>query len=69
MIVIAPDQISEAALNGIIDDFVSRSGRNHDQAEFSVEQMANDVKQQLVDGKLIIVYDQEAASVTLIPAV
>ena len=66
MIVIDPKQLSEAALNGIVEDFVSRSGRNHDQAEFSVNEMAEQVKNQIFNGELMIVYDEETSSAAIV---
>jgi uncharacterized protein YheU (UPF0270 family) len=65
MLEIPSERLSADALSNLIEDFVTRSGRNHDQDEFSAEQMIGQVQNQLDTGRLIIVFDEEIKSCTI----
>ena len=67
MIVVPQDRLSDTALTNLIEDFVSREGRNHDQDQFSVAQMADQVRRQLKNGKLVIVFDEKLGSCSILP--
>lgn len=49
--------LSEEALNGLIEEFVSREGTDYGQAEYTLEQKAVSVRRQLETGRAVIVYD------------
>ncbi len=68
MLKIPPDRLSDTALRNLIEDFVTRSGRNHDQDQFSAEQMIDQVRRQLDSGKLVIAFDEELQSCTIMKA-
>ena len=59
MIKIPPERLSPEALRGLLEDFVTRETRNHDQDQYSVDQMIAQVRQQLDKGRLVIVYDEQ----------
>ena len=66
MLEIPPDQLSPAALTNLIEDFVTREGRNHDQDEYSVDQMIQQVRDQLDAGDLAIAFDEDLGSCTIL---
>ena len=65
---IQPDQLSEAALRGLAEEFVSRAGTDYGSQERSFESKIQDVLRQLDSGDVRIVYDPGAESVNLVTA-
>lgn len=65
--VLAPEQLSAAALRGLIEDFVTRDGTDYGAVERSVEEKAQQVAEQLAAGDAQIVFDSdnETASIVL----
>lgn len=63
---IAYTQLSEDALSGVIEDFISREGTDYGMQEYSFEQKAQQVKNQLVSGKAVIVFDHDSQSVSIL---
>ncbi len=61
-------QISEDALNAIIEEFVMREGTDYGEAEVSFEQKKADVKQQLINGEVVLVYSELHETVNLMAA-
>jgi uncharacterized protein YheU (UPF0270 family) len=63
---INPSDLSEGALNGIIENFVLREGTDYGAAEVAYETKLNQIKRQIEKGFIKIVFDQKAETVTLI---
>lgn len=61
-------QISPDALNGIIEEFVMREGTDYGESEISFEQKKQNVKQQLNDGGIVLVYSELHETVNLMAA-
>lgn len=51
------DSLSEDALCGLIEEFVSREGTDYGQGEYTLERKAASVRAQLEKGRAVIVYD------------
>ena len=69
MQVVPYERLSDEALRGIIFEFVTgESGNNHDQDQFSADDMCAQVLQQLKSGKVVIVFDARMGSCTVVPA-
>ena len=49
--------LSEEALKGLIEEFVSREGTDYGQGEYTLEEKAASVRRQLEAGKAVIVFD------------
>lgn len=49
--------LTDDALKGLIEEFVSREGTDYGQGDFSLDQKAASVRAQLEKGRAIIVYD------------
>ncbi|BFM16958.1 hypothetical protein R50073_31410 [Maricurvus nonylphenolicus] len=58
-------QISADALQGLIEDYVSRDGTDYGVQEVSLESKADQVKRQLQRGEVVVVFDEvsETASI------
>jgi len=65
---IQSDQLSEAALRGLAEEFVSRAGTDYGSQERSFESKIQDVMRQLERGDVRIVYDADSESVNLVTA-
>ena len=65
---IQPDQLTEAALRGLAEEFVSRAGTDYGDQERSFESKIQDVLRQLECGDVRIVYDADTESTNLITA-
>lgn len=66
MLIIPPDELSPEVLAAVVDDFVTRDGAVHGHAEFSLEQKRHAVLQQLRNGTVAIVFDEEEEAVTIV---
>lgn len=61
-------QLSEDALNGIIEEFVMREGTDYGVQELSFNRKKQDVKNQLKSEKIVVVYSEIHETVNLMLA-
>ena len=59
-------QISPDALQGLIEEFITREGTDYGEVEFSLEQKVKQVEQQLARGDIVIVFDTATESVSIL---
>ena len=64
---IDPSELTEEAVRGLAEGFVSREGTDYGLQEKSWEEKVEQVLLQLERGEARIVFDPETESVTLIP--
>ncbi|HJN52272.1 MAG: YheU family protein [Pseudomonadales bacterium] len=62
------DQLSAQALNGIIEEFITREGTDYGQRETPLEEKIRQIKAQIDRGEVIILYDSESQSCNLVPS-
>lgn len=67
-IVITPEQLSEEALSGIIENFILREGTDYGMVEVSYEKKAQQVRRQIEKGDIKIIFDQTSETVSLLTA-
>jgi len=65
-VIIPYQQISPEALDGLIEDFVTRDGTDYGMEEVSLDAKVEQVRRQLKAGTVVIVFDAVLESVTLI---
>lgn len=58
--------LSREALEGLVDEFITREGTDYGAHEFSLDEKRRSVLQQLTRGMVAIVFDLEAESATLV---
>ena len=63
---IDPEKISHQALEGLIKEFILREGTDYGVKVYTLEEKIEKVKKQLNSGIIIIAYDAELESTTLI---
>ena len=69
MIEVPYQQLSEDALIGIIEAYVLRDGTDYGEREISHEEKLLQVRRLIVDGEVLIVYDEQSESCTLVSKV
>ena len=62
------DELSEDALMGIIEEFVTREGTEYGDSEVSLEMKCQQVRQQLRGGEAFITFDEELQTCSISPA-
>ena len=60
------DQLSPEALQGIVEEFVTRDGTDYGEVEAPLGTKVAQVLAQLKSGKAVIVFDQETESCTVL---
>lgn len=63
--IIPPESLSEEALQGVLEEFISRDGTDYGELELSLEAKIARLKPQIVRGEVLIVFDETLECVTL----
>jgi uncharacterized protein YheU (UPF0270 family) len=67
LIMIIPyQQISPDALQGLIEEFITREGTDYGEEEISLAQKVGQVERQLTRGDVVIVFDAATESVSIL---
>jgi len=61
-------QLSDAALAGVIDDFILRDGTDYGNRELSLDEKRARLRAQLVRGEVAITFDPRTNSCTMVPS-
>lgn len=67
MIRIPPDALSQDALRGLVEEYVTRDGTDYGEREIDLEARVQQVKAALALGKAVIVYDGEGQGCHILP--
>jgi uncharacterized protein YheU (UPF0270 family) len=62
------DALSVAALRGIIEEFVTREGTEYGERDVSLDEKCETVMRQLQAGEVLITFNDEDQTCSLIPA-
>ena len=63
--IIPPESLSEEALQGVLEEFISRDGTDYGELELSLESKVARLKPQVMRGEVLIVFDDALECVTL----
>ena len=63
---LSPDQLSPEALQGLVEEFVSREGTDYGHADRSLESKVAAVHRQLESGEARIVFDLESETASIV---
>lgn len=66
-IIVPPGRLSADALQGLIEEFVTREGTDYGHEEHSFAQKCQQVRRQLDRGEVVIAFDPESESTNLVP--
>ena len=65
-IIIPYNQLSPEALQGVIEEFVTRDGTDYGEIEVSLEIKISQVPGQVKSGKAVIIFDQKTKTCTIL---
>jgi uncharacterized protein len=63
--IIPVDKLSPEALQGVVEEFVSREGTDYGRVEVSFETKVNQVRHRLEKGLAVLVFDDEAQTTNI----
>lgn len=63
------EALSEAALLGVIDDYVMREGTDYGHRDIDLEQKRLAVRRSLTSGRAVITYDPVSRTTSIVPTV
>ena len=66
-IIIPHDRLSQEALQGLIEEFVTREGTDTGYTDGSLEENVEMVLRQMKRGDIFIVYDEATATANIVP--
>jgi uncharacterized protein YheU (UPF0270 family) len=66
-IIVPHRELSARALQGLLEEFVSRDGTDSGYTKLSLQQRADQVRRQLDRGEVVVVYNPAAQSANIIP--
>jgi uncharacterized protein YheU (UPF0270 family) len=66
--IVPANMLSDDALLGMIEEFVTRDGTDYGDVEVSLEERVAQVREQILTGKVLIVFDSATESTSIIPA-
>jgi uncharacterized protein len=66
-IIIPHDNLTEEALHGLIEEFVTREGTDTGYTDGSLDENVKMVKRQLKHGEVLIVYDGDTQTANIVP--
>lgn len=66
-LVIPAEQLSPEALQGLIEEFITREGTDYGEVEWPLERKVEQVRAQLRRGDAVILFDVGAESCTIVP--
>ncbi len=67
--IIAWQDLSPDALNGVIEEFITREGTEYGHLEWTLKDKVSAVRRQLQAGSAVLVYDEDSGTCSICPAV
>lgn len=65
--IIPYEQISSEALQGLIEEFITRDGTDYGEEEIPLNVKVTQIKQLLRRGEVVVVFDTASESVSILP--
>lgn len=63
--IIPVEKLSTDAVHGLIEEFITREGTDYGEVEFSLSDKVEQVKTQLANGEVVVVFDAVLESVSI----
>jgi uncharacterized protein YheU (UPF0270 family) len=64
--IIPPNQLSEDALQGVLEEFISREGTDYGEEELTLEEKVERLRPQVMRSEVVIVFDEFLETLTLV---
>lgn len=65
MLIIPPEKLEDAVLENILESYISREGTDYGEHELNLTQKMEILRPQVKKGEVLIVYDEDIESLTL----
>lgn len=65
---IRPEELSPAALRGLVEEYINREGTDYGARETPMERKVDQVMAQLRDGRAVITWDIDTSSASIVLA-
>lgn len=65
--IIPYEQLSSDALQGLIEEFITREGTDYGMEEISLDTKVEQIKQQLKGREIVVVFDVASETVSILP--
>jgi uncharacterized protein YheU (UPF0270 family) len=65
MMVVPYEKLSSDALSGVLEEYASREGTEYGSQDISMDSKVSQLKTQLIQGKALIVFDEESGTCNL----
>lgn len=65
MLIIPPEKIEPGILENILESYIAREGTDYGETELSMQDKLNILRPQVEQGEVLIVYDDDSESLTL----
>jgi len=66
--IVPANMLSDDALRGMIEEFVTRDGTDYGEQEASLSKRVDEVREQILTGKALIMFDSATETTTIIPS-
>ncbi|WP_053979786.1 YheU family protein [Marinagarivorans algicola] len=63
--IIPPEKIQADTLNNILEEFINREGTDYGEIEYNLAAKVEKLKPQVLNGDILIVFDDQLQSITL----
>ena len=67
MLIVPPEKLASEILDNIMESFITRDGTDYGETELDMGDKLNILRPQILKGEVLIIYDNESDSLTLIP--
>lgn len=65
MLIIPPEKLEAEVLENILESYITREGTDYGENELNMEQKLRSLRPQVSSGEVVIVYDEDSESLTL----
>ena len=65
--IIPPERLSPEVLRNLLEAYVTREGTDYGEVELSLDEKVGMLKPAVMQGKVLVVYDEATSSVNLMP--
>lgn len=65
IMIIPPNQLSEDALQGVLEEFIGREGTDYGEQELTLDEKVARLRPQVARGEVLIVFDEFLETLTL----
>lgn len=64
--IVPPERLTEDVMRGILESYITRDGTDYGENELDMEDKVRQLLPQVLNGDVLIVYDEDSESINLI---